>query len=150
MRKRYVGLAVIAVIVALGAVAAMDSGCSGFPGKSEWELEVWIGEEEHLENGTVVLRGEVSTSGHVTGTTVEGVRVVFADGESDASESVHVGTLKEYTQQNLTVRLAFVPDVVRIETTDIRTGDDTKYWIKGLKRDGAGQYEQFVQTERTC
>lgn len=149
MRKRYVGLVLIAVIVALGAVAAMNSGCSGFPGQSEWELEVWISEEEQLENGTVVLRGEVSTSGHVTGTTVEGVHVVFTD-DSDASESVHVGTLREYTQRNLTVRLAFVPDVVRIETTDIQTGDDTKYWIKGLKRDGAGQYEQFVQTERTC
>lgn len=150
MRKRYVGLALLAVIVALGAVAAMDSDCSGFPGKSEWELEVWIGEEEQLENGTVVLRGEVSTSGHVTGATVEGVRVVFTDDESDASESIHVGTLSGYTQRNLTARLSFAPDVVRIETTGIQTGDDTKYWIKGLKRVGDGQYEQFVQTERTC
>jgi len=150
MRKRYVILVLVGVVVALGAVAAMNSGCSGFPGQSEWELEVWISEEEQLENGTVRLRGEVRTSGHVTGTTIKGVRVVFTDDDTDASESVHVGTLRNYSQRNLTARLAFVPDVVRIETTDIRTSDDTKYWIKGLKRDESGQYEQYVQTERTC
>lgn len=150
MQKIHVGILVVGVIAVLGTVAVMDSGCSGFPGKSEWELEVWISEEEQLENGTIDLRGEVSISGHVTGTTVEGVSVVFVDEANDTSESLHIGTLSGYAQQNLTAKLDYTPDLMRIETTDIETGDDTKYWIKGLKRDGDGQYEQFVQTERTC
>lgn len=150
MNRIQAAVVISGLLVISGVAVTLNANCSGFPGKSEWELEVWISEEEQLENGTVVVHGEVGTSGHVTGTTVEGVNVVFADDESGATESVQVGTLAGYAQQNLTVRLPFVPDVVRIETTDIETGDDTKYWIKGLKRDGDGQYEQFVQTERTC
>lgn len=150
MDKIQTSVLLVTLLIISGIIISVNANCSGLPGKSEWELEVWISEENQLENSTVVLQGEVSTSGYVTGTTIEDVHVVFIDDEIDASESVDIGTLTEYAQQNLTVRLAFVPDIVRIETADIQTGDDTKYWIKGVERDRDGQYEQFVQTERTC
>lgn len=150
MNRIQTAVVISGLLVTFGAVVAVNANCSGFPGKSEWELEVWISEEEQLENGTIDLRGEASISGHVTGTTVEGVSVVFVDEANDTSESLHIGTLSGYAQREMSVKLDYTPDIVRIETTDIQTGDDTKYWIKGLKRDESGQYEQFVQKERTC
>jgi hypothetical protein len=150
MNKIQISVLLAVLLVISGVVVTVNANCSGFPGKSEWELEVWISQEERLENGTINLHGEVSMSGHVTDTTVNGVSVVFSDEENETSDSLHIGTLSGYIQQNVTVNLDYTPEVVRIETTDIQTSDETKYWIKGLERNDVGQYEQFVQEERTC
>lgn len=150
MNKVHTSVLLAILLVISGVVVTVNTNCSGFPGKSEWELEVWISEEERLENGTINLHGEVSMSGHVTGTTVNGVSIVFSDEENETSDVLHIGTLSGYAQQNVTVNLDYAPEVVRIETTNIQTGDETKFWIKGLERTDADQYEQFVQEERTC
>lgn len=147
MKRRTFLATVGATIVGIGI--HLQSVCVGFPGKSTWELELEVLETETLDNGSIEFQMRMLLSGHVTGTTLHDVELQFID-ESQTVRTADIGTLSGYTSKNVTVIVNNQPDRILFQVDSIETGDDTEYWIEGVQRTEAGQYEDFVYEERTC
>lgn len=149
MKRKSIALVIAGLILAVGGFIGTGQFCLGFPGNSQWELEVWVSSTEKLENGTVVIDGEVALSGHSTGTTVESISVVFK-GKHLTQQFIQIESMAGHSQQNFSVRVQSLPEKIVIRIEKIRTGNDTDYWIKGLKQTDSGKYEQFIQRKESC
>lgn len=140
----------VAIVVILGAAILGTNTCPIGPEKQTWELDLWVQGETTLPNGTTHLEMQIILSGHVTGTVIEDVRLQYLDADGETIRTGNVGTLSGYTRENVTANLDRRPDKILVETGEIKTGEETEYWIAGQKRTESGQFQEFTHRHREC
>lgn len=141
---------VLPVVLVLALVCTFSGGALLYAGVScstsmTWSLEVGVVDTETMENGTVVVQGQILLTGSTGEPHLWDVSIIFLAADGTSLRSLAVGDITHDAQheRNFTVTLPEQPIRIEPHPRHIDAHEDTKWFLVGLEWTGI-QYDEVV------